>query len=632
MNTFENMKKRVSKYAWYVCMFHVLLCCMTTHAQNLVPNPSFEQYYSCPQELFVLGIGFDTTVVDWRSGGISADYYNSCATGGSGVGVPANNVGSREPHSGNAYAGIYLYDYYVPARLVNREFVICMLQQPMQAGHQYSVSFYAGLTGTRAVNLLATDQIGVSFQLNYPSPIGMPYSVQTPGHFLSDTTGWQRFQGVYTATGGERFLTIGNFYSGSYPNSASFQIIRPSNHEPLRHSAYVYLDDVCVFDLADSNAMTTYTAADTTHCASAPLVLHAPAGSTGHRWSTGAVTDSITVADAGTYWVKSTVTCGFSIDTFHVKIVNPVRLDIGRDRTLCYGVEAVLEANHNFDQYLWNTGDTTSSIRVSRTGQYSLTVRDACGTQQDTADIIILPEVLRPQASDTSVCQYTPSPVLPVTGTAIRWYTDMGSAFSRTQPEIRTDVPGIYTWYVTQTQGACESDRLPVSVRVVAQPFVRLGQDTLLCEGVHIGIGTPEGPFEYTWNTGDTGCCITATVAGVYELNARNMCGAASDSIRITTARCEQCLWFPTAFTPNNDGRNDRFRPIVSCPLQIYRITIADRWGGVVFTSSDPSTDWDGTWQNMEAPLGTYYYHAEAVPAVPGVERILLKGDVTVIR
>jgi gliding motility-associated-like protein len=67
------------------------------------------------------------------------------------------------------------------------------------------------------------------------------------------------------------------------------------------------------------------------------------------------------------------------------------------------------------------------------------------------------------------------------------------------------------------------------------------------------------------------------------------------------------CVTFtcPTLFSPNGDGVNDEFYPVFDCSIRNYLITITDRWGNVVFTSSNP----DERWQGQNAQPGVYSVH-----------------------
>ena len=90
----------------------------------------------------------------------------------------------------------------------------------------------------------------------------------------------------------------------------------------------------------------------------------------------------------------------------------------------------------------------------------------------------------------------------------------------------------------------------------------------------------------------------------------------------------ESAIFVPDAFTPNNDQENDVFRPKGSYVLD-YSIKIYNRWGELVFESSDRQKSWDGKYNGELAPQGVYQY----VIRVKGTEGIISKsGSVTLIR
>ncbi|MBC3538118.1 T9SS type B sorting domain-containing protein [Rufibacter sediminis] len=87
---------------------------------------------------------------------------------------------------------------------------------------------------------------------------------------------------------------------------------------------------------------------------------------------------------------------------------------------------------------------------------------------------------------------------------------------------------------------------------------------------------------------------------------------------------------FPTAFTPNNDGLNDVFRPVGAPFASSFILQVLNRWGQIIFESKDPKAGWDGTHRGKPAPPETYIYRMEAVD-VNG-KKITQKGTVTLIR
>lgn len=70
-------------------------------------------------------------------------------------------------------------------------------------------------------------------------------------------------------------------------------------------------------------------------------------------------------------------------------------------------------------------------------------------------------------------------------------------------------------------------------------------------------------------------------------------------------------LYLPNAFSPNNDGLNDTFGPVGEVATGPYRLTIFDRWGQVVFSTTDARQVWDGLTNGNLSPVGMYTYQLE---------------------
>lgn len=132
------------------------------------------------------------------------------------------------------------------------------------------------------------------------------------------------------------------------------------------------------------------------------------------------------------------------------------------------------------------------------------------------------------------------------------------------------------------------------------------------------GFSTERNPF-YVFTVAGTQI-VTMTVSN-------DMCESV-DSMRITVM--ELLLEFPNAFTPNGDGINDEFRAAYRS-VKKYKITVVNRWGRVVYASTDPSKGWDGNIGDKQAPVGVYYYFAEAEGYNKG-ERIKRTGPLHLIR
>lgn len=93
-------------------------------------------------------------------------------------------------------------------------------------------------------------------------------------------------------------------------------------------------------------------------------------------------------------------------------------------------------------------------------------------------------------------------------------------------------------------------------------------------------------------------------------------------------------LWLPNAFSPDKNGQNDFFRPVTQRnTLEPYQLLIYDRWGQLVFKSTDPSEGWDGTFKGEPCQAGNYSYllqYREAKIESSGI--VTLRGMVSLIR
>ena len=86
----------------------------------------------------------------------------------------------------------------------------------------------------------------------------------------------------------------------------------------------------------------------------------------------------------------------------------------------------------------------------------------------------------------------------------------------------------------------------------------------------------------------------------------------------------------PNAFSPNGDGHNDDIYPIIYCNYIIEHFSVFNRWGQQVFTTPVYMAAWDGKFNGIDQPIGSYFYyitgHTETGKAIS------YKGDFTLVR
>ena len=102
----------------------------------------------------------------------------------------------------------------------------------------------------------------------------------------------------------------------------------------------------------------------------------------------------------------------------------------------------------------------------------------------------------------------------------------------------------------------------------------------------------------------------------------------ASDSVYFDPKPCCQ-VYFPNAFTPNGDTRNDVFRPVFNGYHRFHSFIIVNRWGQTIFESNTTDQSWDGTFNGVPQDIGVYYYYLKYDCGGATMEA---KGDVTLIR
>jgi gliding motility-associated-like protein len=154
--------------------------------------------------------------------------------------------------------------------------------------------------------------------------------------------------------------------------------------------------------------------------------------------------------------------------------------------------------------------------------------------------------------------------------------------------------------------------------------------DTITCiSSDPLLLQAPPGYSAYLWSNGDTTAVLNADASGLYWVRATGHCPDVIDTFRIQQHDCNCIVSIPTAFSPNGDGRNDRFN-VLCGELLSFHMEIYNRWGQPVFYTSTIGHSWDGTYNGRICDAGTYYYFVK-LRCLKGDE-IFRKGDVTLVR
>lgn len=217
---------------------------LTTLAQNLVPNPSFEEFLNCPQSTGEL----HQQSIDWYSWHFTPDLFHVCNNDGLGsAGVPQNGWGYQWPITGDGYAGVYTFQENGPNI---REYMAAPLEFPLVIGLSYYMMFYASMYdgGSKDLMWCKTNNIGMRFfkdpEYTAFPPDANPLQPDNFAHLnyneiLDDYTNWTLIEGWFTADDDYNWVAIGNFFTDDQTEVVIL------NDEGACSGIY-YIENVCV--------------------------------------------------------------------------------------------------------------------------------------------------------------------------------------------------------------------------------------------------------------------------------------------------------------------------------------------------------------------------------------------------
>lgn len=226
------------RLAFAACL---LVVAATLSAQNLIPNPGFEDLKKCPK-----GLGQIDRASGWSSPNKGTpDYFNSCYTKDfETAGVPNNFFGTRNPQEGRGYAGILWGKQ-------EKEYLQVALVEPLVEGRQYCLRFRAAVPSANSDGRAALRACFADAPMADPTWDAL--KVEEPSRCMSgdwdyaqDLDSWATYSKTYTAHGGETTLIVG--YFGTLPDRAytyldAFELYESATFKGCASGAFVADDD-----------------------------------------------------------------------------------------------------------------------------------------------------------------------------------------------------------------------------------------------------------------------------------------------------------------------------------------------------------------------------------------------------
>jgi len=236
-------------------------------------------------------------------------------------------------------------------------------------------------------------------------------------------------------------------------------------------------------------------------------------------------------------------------------------------------------------------------------GEDTLLYRICCANNCDTAMVTLISKGYTSEFWDTACVQYA-------------WN---GRTYSAT---------GDYDQHFSAADGCDSTATMHLTI---LNPTVSIVSNNPDFCSTHETVLEVVSDFEhFVWTTGDTTTFISVEEPGTYSVTGSNaFCdGRAS----ITIDNCEVIVYLPTAITPSrSDGINDLFSIPESVRSEIsdFEILIFNRWGEIIFASTDKNFVWDGNVKDKPAVGGVYLYQMRYTPAAG--KPVVARGTVTVL-
>ena len=177
--------------------------------------------------------------------------------------------------------------------------------------------------------------------------------------------------------------------------------------------------------------------------------------------------------------------------------------------------------------------------------------------------------------------------------------------------------PGSYNVKLTVTGpgNAPASIIIPVKILSVTPTIIKPAECISGKGGeAFVTVNGDPGPFTYSWNTNPVQTTQSASNLSAQSYTVTvSSAGSCPVSAEISIPVEPSCtgIYFPTAFTPGTDGKNDWFGPIGNLTsLTGYRLSVFNRWGEIVFRSNDPFQQWDGQYKDLRSGSHIFVWHA----------------------
>lgn len=379
------------------------------------------------------------------------------------------------------------------------------------------------------------------------------------------------------------------------------------------------------------------------------------AGTGSVLWTPNFMINNTTIAsplvspDAPTkYYVRLTDIHGcYNDDSVFVDVKPQVTLDAGPDTSICNTHSYVLRATGDALQYSWSPSTGLSDPGILNptatpitTTSYTLTGRIGKCVNSSVVNVKVVPFPAANAGRDTTICLGFDTQISASGGSIYQWTPALFLSNSSIANPSVVQPPRTMEYIVTvrDTLGCPVPVKDTVLVTVIPLLNVDAGpRDTSIVEDEPLFLQAT-GALNYTWSpsTWLSSTTIANPVSNPqdtirYILTGTDIHGCRGvDSIDVYVFRIEEDMYVPTAFTPNGDGLNDTFKPILLGMKSLAYFRVYNRFGELMFSTSQVDHGWDGVYKGKPQDTATFVWMAGGVTYKGQVRK--KKGYVVLIR
>jgi len=316
---------------------------------------------------------------------------------------------------------------------------------------------------------------------------------------------------------------------------------------------------------------------------------------------------------------------------------------------------SVVSSSPNSISWEWDFGDGVTAVGPQHTHSYSsaqqsytakvkMVHANGCGFELSKTiyprGILLNPEFDFTMVCDASYVQFhNLSEVTPQSATVrYTWHFGDGNISTEKDPNHTYTSRQAFDVRMNIESGTGCLDRSVVRTIHLEPFFIQASPDRVIDAGESVQLFVSGTATSYTWSPPDglsnihtANPVASPTLSTNYVVTATNDAGCAGTDTVFIKVKLLPGIYVPSAFTPNNDGRNDIFRPILTDEFLLKEFIIYNRWGQVIFRTSENGSGWNGKARGLAQSSGIYVWSVAATDLRTGLKEEK-RGTFTLVR